>query len=193
MPDTNSAAGKAPQPEYDAGHVPMTEEFDDLKHSLPNIVPVAVALVIIAVVVGVAAYLLRSKPVGSGKIDNVFAVEQSSHNTCFVALNVTVRNVSDKMLYIKDIKAEIMTPTGTFVDGAANAVDYDRYTAAYPDLKPVIKEPLKVETKIAPGKTAEGTVLVNFPITLADFEKRTGVTVTIYPYDQRPINLTATK
>jgi hypothetical protein len=189
MPDTNTAAGKAQEPEYDAGHIPMTEELDDAKHSLPNFVPVIIALAIIAVVVTAAAYLLRSKPVASGTLDAVYAVEQMSHSTSFVAVNVTLRNTSEKMLYIKDIKAEISTPSGSFVDDAASAADYDRYLAAYPDLKPVVKTPLKVETRIAPGSSVEGTVLVNFPVTKADFDKRTGVTVTIIPYDHSSINI----
>lgn len=190
MPDTNTATGKAQKPEYDAGHIPMTEELDDAKHSLPNMVPVAVALVIIAVVVVAAAYLLRSKPVAAGTMDAVYAVEQVTHSTSFVAMNITLRNTSDKMLYIKDIKGEISTPSGSFVDDAASASDYDRYLAAYPDLKPVVKAPLKVETKIAPGSSVEGTVLVNFPVTRADFDKRTGVAVTIIPYDHPSINIT---
>ena len=189
MPDNNSAAGKAPEPEYDAGHVPMTEELDDARHSLPNFAPVIIALGIVAVVIAIGAYLLRAKPVASGTIENVFAVEQNTHNTSFVAINVVINNVSDKTLYIKDIKAELTTPSGSFVDDAASAVDYDRYTSAYPDLKPVIKEPIKVETRIPPGGKAEGTVLVNFPVTFADFEKRTGVTVTIVPYDNATINI----
>lgn len=189
MPDINAAAGKAKQPDYDAGHIPMTEELDDAKHQLPNLVPVVTALVVIAIVVAAAAYLLRSKPVASGKLENVFAVEQLSHTTSFVAINVSLQNVTDKTLYIKDIRAEITTPTGSFVDDAANAADYGRYVAAYPDLGPVVKEPIKVETKIAPGASLAGTVLVNFPITKADFDKRTGVSVTIIPYDHSPINI----
>ncbi len=189
MPDTNPAAGKAQKPEYDAGHIPMTEELDDAKHSLPNFIPVLAALVVIAIVVAAAAYLLRSKPVASGTIDNVFAVEQLTHNTSFVAINVTMRNVSDKALYVKDIRAEITTPAGPFVDDAANASDYARYIAAYPDLGPVVKDPIRVETKVAPGASLAGTVLVNFPITKADFDKRSAVSVTIIPYDHAPITI----
>ena len=189
MPENNTATTKAKKPEYDAGHIPMTEELDDAKHSLPNMVPVLIALVIIGAITVVGAYLLRSKPVANGTIENVFAVEQNTHNTSFVAMNVTIHNVTDKTLYIKDIKGEIATPAGSFVDDAANAVVYDRYTSAYPDLRPVIKKPLVVETKIPPGGSAEGTVLVNFPIKMADFEQRSGVTVTIIPYDNASINI----
>ena len=189
MPDMNAANAKAPEPEYDAGHVPMTEELDDARHSLPNMVPVVIALAVVAVVVVVAAYLLRAKPIAHGTISGVYAVEQNSHSTSFVAINVVVHNVSDKTFYIKDIRAEIVTPGGSFVDDAANAADYDRYLAAYPDLKPVVKDPLKVETKIPSGGSAEGTVLVNFPVNKDSFDKRTGVSVTIIPYDNNPITI----
>ncbi len=40
-----------PIPQYDAGHVPITEEFDSPKRSLPPAVPVVIALVIVAIVV----------------------------------------------------------------------------------------------------------------------------------------------
>lgn len=189
MPETKPAPAKPQEPEYDAGHIPMTEELDDARHSLPNLVPVLIALAVVAVVIGVAAYLFRYKPVASGTIQNVFAVEQNTHNTSFVAINVSVHNVGTEPLYIKDIRAEIATPSGSFVDDAANASDYARYIAAYPDLQSVVKDPLKVETKIPAGATAEGTVLVNFPVTKDGFDKRTAVSVTIIPYDHPSITI----
>jgi hypothetical protein len=189
MADPNPAPVKDKQPEYDAGHVPMTEEMDDARHSLPNVVPVVVALVVVAIVVAAASYLLRSKPAASGSISGVYAVEQGSGTTSFVAMNVVLHNTSDKTLYIKDIKAEIATPAGNFVDDAANAADYERYLTAYPDLRQAVKEPLRVETKIPAGSSAEGTVLVNFPVNKENFDKRTGVTVTIIPYDNASITI----
>jgi len=190
MPENNPVATtKAKQPEYDAGHIPMTEELDDAKHSLPNMVPVIVALIAVAIVVGAVAYIFRSKPVANGVIESVGAVEQNTHNTSFVAINVKLNNVSDKTIYIKDIRAEISTPGGSYVDDAANASDYDRYTAAYPDLKPMLKDPLKVETKVAPGASVEGTVLVDYPLTKQNVDQRSAITVTIVPYDNAVINI----
>jgi fructose-specific component phosphotransferase system IIB-like protein len=184
MADQNA---KPKQPEYDAGHVPMTEEMDDARHSLPNMVPVVIALAVVAVIVAAAAYLLRAKPVAGGNITGVYAVEQTTQATSFVAINVALHNTSEKTIYIKDIKAEITTPAGTFSDDAANAADYERYLTAYPDLRQAVKEPLKVETKIPSGGNAEGTVLVNYPINKDNFDKRTAVTVTIIPYDNASI------
>ena len=128
-----------------------------------------VALGIVAVVIAVGAYLLRAKPVASGTIENVFAVEQNTHNTSFVAMNVTIHNVTDKTLYIKDIKGEIATPAAALLTMPPMPSITTATSSAYPDLKPVIKKPLMVETKIPPGGTAEGTVLVNFPVTFVGF------------------------
>ncbi|ABF41391.1 hypothetical protein Acid345_2390 [Candidatus Koribacter versatilis Ellin345] len=190
MPETNSATSKAQEPEYDAGHVPMTEEMDDAKHRLPPMAPVLIALAVIALVIGIAAYLFRAKPLANGTIKDVVAVELNTHDTSFVAINVRLNNISSDTLYIKAIKAEIVTPSGSFVDDAASATDYPRYLAAYPDLKSAVGEPLKVETKIAPGTSAEGSVLVTFPVTKEVFDKNTGLTVTIIPYDHPSINIT---
>ncbi len=48
----NEIPPKAPKPQYDAGHVPITEEFDSAKRSLPPAVPVVIALLVVGIVVG---------------------------------------------------------------------------------------------------------------------------------------------
>jgi hypothetical protein len=40
------------------------------------------------------------------------------------------------------------------------------------------------ETKILPGNEARGTVIVSFPVTQADFDKRQSISVVVHPYDQ---------
>ena len=177
------------QPQYDAGHVPITEEFDSPKRSLPPAVPVAIALAIVAIVVGVIAFVERSKPVAQGGIDAVYASQPANMTNTMVALLVTVSNVGDKALYIKSISANLKTDQGDQSDDAASPSDYDRYFAAYPDLRQHATQPLTVETKIMPGAEQKGTVLVAFPITEQQFNTRKDLTVTIVPYDQNPIVL----
>ena len=50
-------AGTQPNPaaEPDAGHIPITEEFDSPKHTMPDKAPVIIALLLVAIVVGVVA------------------------------------------------------------------------------------------------------------------------------------------
>ncbi len=178
-----------PQPQYDAGHVPITEELDSPKRSLPPAVPVAIALVIVAIVVGVIAFVERSKPVAQGGIDAVYASRPANMANTMVVLQVTMRNVGDKALYIKSISANLKTDQGDQSDDAASPSDYDRYFSAYPDLRPHATQPLTVEAKIMPGAEQKGTVLVAFPVTEQQFNARKDLNVTIIPYDQNPIVL----
>ncbi len=106
-----------------------------------------------------------------------------------VLMQVTLRNIGDKPLFIKEIKADIITDQGDSVDDAASAVDYSRYLQAFPDLQPYATEPLKVETKILPGDEVKGSVMVAFPITKDQFYARKALNVTILPYDQNAIVL----
>jgi hypothetical protein len=186
MPDTNFPK---PGVEFDAGHVPITEEFDSAKRMLPPVAPLIAALVVVVVFIVGVAYIFRSKPVAQGQIDTAFAMQQEDKPYSMVLLQVTVRNIGDKPLYIKEIKSDIMTDQGESVDDAASAVDFSRYLQAFPDLQMYATEPLKVETKILPGGEAKGAVLVAFPITKDQFRARQDLHVTIFPYDQKPIVL----
>src|ERR1035437_6447060 len=91
------------RPQYDAGHVPITEEFDSAKRSLPPAVPVIIALAIVGIVVGVTAFLEHPRPVAQGGIDAVNASQPTDMTNTMVVLNVTLRNVGDKALYIKSM------------------------------------------------------------------------------------------
>jgi hypothetical protein len=181
-------AKKSRTPQFDAGHVPITEEFDSAKRTLPPAAPVAIALVAVAIVVGTIAYVFRAKPVAQGRIDAVFFSEPANMTNGMVLLQVTLRNVGSKTLYIKTIKADLKTDQ-ELSDDAASPSDYDRYFMAYPDLKEHSTQPLVVEMKIPPGAEQKGTVLVSFPVTKEQFETRKDLNVTIEPYDQNPIVL----
>src|SRR5271165_6746384 len=139
MPDTNFPK---PGVEFDAGHVPITEEFDSAKRSLPPVAPLAMALVVVVVFIVGVAYIFRAKPLAAGQIDRAFAQQQADQPYSMVLMQVTVRNIGDKPLYIKEIKSDIVTDKGESSDDAASAVDYSRYLQAFPDLQPYATEPL---------------------------------------------------
>ncbi len=180
---------KPAAPQYDAGHVPITEEFDSAKRTLPPAAPVAIALVVVAIVVGIIAYIERSKPVAQGGIDAVYFSQPANMPSPMILLEVTLRNVTDKTLYIKNISANLKTDQGDQSDEAANVSDFDRYLTAYPDLRQHKGTPLVVETKIQPGAEQKGTVLVSFPVSQQQFDARKDLSVTIEPYDQNALVL----
>lgn len=164
------------------------DEFGTATRNLPPVAPVAVAIVLVAIVVAILAYFNRAKPAAQGAIDGVYFSQPAGMPNPMILFAVTLRNTSDKVLYIKSISAAVVTEQGNQSDDAAAARDYDRYIAAYPDLQGHGR-PLEVEMKIPPGATQQGTVLISPSVTKEQFDERKDATVTIEPYDQRPIVL----
>jgi hypothetical protein len=151
-------------------------------------VPVAIAILLVAVVVAIIAYINRAKPVAQGSIDGVWFSQPATMPSPMILIEVTLRNVGTKTLYIKDLSASVQTDQGEQSDGAASATDYDRYLMGYPDLRGHAR-PLRVEMKIQPGAEQKGAVLISPTVTKQQFDARKDVTVTIQPYDQKPIVL----
>lgn len=175
--------------DYDRAHVPMAEEFDKARWTLPPWQPVVVALVIVGIVVGLLAWLTKAKPQGKATIDNINVVQLQGDNV-LVAVNVTLQNTGEKPLVIHDIKAQVKTDKGDFSDEAAPAVDVERYYQALPDLKQNTLPALLPESLIAPRAQQAGTIVFSFPVTKDLFDKRKSITVTIQPYDQKAVVLT---
>jgi hypothetical protein len=175
----------------EAGHTPLTEEFDRAKWTLPPAGMFFIALGIVAVVVAAIAFLGRAKPVASGGINDV-GVVQVSDNSVLAVIQFTMYNTTEKPLWIKEMGAKIKTDQGEFSDTAASASDLERYFQGYPDLRLHAGTPMLVETKIAPGGRQSGTILVSFPINKDAFDKRQSLSVVVTPYDQRDVVLTKT-
>jgi hypothetical protein len=164
------------------------QEFGSAKRNLPPAAPVAIAILLVAVVVGILMYVNRAKPIAQGGIDAVYFSQPANMSSPMILIEVTLRNISDKTLYIKSIKGSVTTSQGDQSDDAAAARDYDRYISAYPELTGHSR-PLQVETKIPPGGEQKGAVLISPAVTKEQFDARRDSTVIIEPYDQRPIEL----
>lgn len=178
------AAPPPPQPE----NAPAYDEFSSAKRNLPPLVPVAIAILLVAVVVGILAYVNRAKPIAQGGINGVYFSQPANMPSPMILIDLTLSNVGEKTIYIKTIKAAVKTDQGDLSDDAAAARDYDRYLMAYPDLQGHGR-PLVVEMTIKPGTQQTGTVLISPTITKQQFDGRKDTVVTIEPYDQAPIVL----
>lgn len=173
----------------ETGHTPLTEEFDRARWTLPPVGVVLIALGIVAVVLAAIAFLGRAKPVASGGINDVGAV-QVADNSVLAVIQFTMYNTTEKPIWIKEMGAKIKTDQGEFSDTAASASDFERYFQGFPDLRLHAGNPMLVETKIAPGGKQSGTILVSFPISKDTFDKRQSLSVVVTPYDQRDVVLT---
>jgi hypothetical protein len=201
--DVPSQPTPTPEPTSEPGSTPIIdlgpgpginigEEFGTAKRNLPPAKIVAIVLGVAAILLGIFAFVTRAKPQGDGSVDNIAVVEIPDQHAVMVAVNITLHNSGKKSLWIHDIKAKITTDAGEFPDEAASAVDFDRYFQAFPALKEHAIAAIPPETKLAPGGQAQGTIVVSFPVTKDDFDRRKSLSVAIQPYDQ-PLPVVLTK
>lgn len=170
----------------------VTEDMATPERKLPPAKIVLITLGALAVVLAIYGFLGRAKPQGAGSVDNIAAIEVPNQNSMLVAITLTVHNSGEKPLWIHTIQGKLKTATNEYSDDAASAVDFDRYFQAFPPLKQGAIAALLPETKIMPGNEARGTVIVSFPITQTEFDKRQSLSVVVQPYDQ-PLPVTLTK
>src|ERR1035441_2574773 len=161
------------------------QEFGTAKRNLPPAGIVLICIAAVAVILGVFAFTQRPKPQGAGSIDLVTAAEVPGQDMLLAAITLTLRNTTNKPLWIHTVKAQLTTADGnTFEDEAASAVDLDRYYQGFPALKESSEPPLAPETKMLPGAVQRGTIIVGFKVTKQAFDQRKSLSVTIQPYDQ---------
>ncbi|HEX4603864.1 MAG TPA: hypothetical protein VH724_07715 [Candidatus Angelobacter sp.] len=178
-PPTTPPAANRP----DAGHIPMTEELDSAKWTLPPIVPLLVAVVLVAVLVSVVVFSNRTKPSASLAITQVTAAPQEGNT--MVAIYMKLDNQVEGPLWIKGIRAEVETADGKkYEDSAAPGSDGPRYMQAFPTLEAAkadwVREDLKVPTKTS----FNGVAIFSYPVAKAAFDARKQITLRIQLYDR---------
>jgi hypothetical protein len=185
MPDQAPVPPTPTEPTAPKGPtINIGEEYGTAKKNLPPAKIVLIAVGAVLVVVLIASFLKRAKPQASGSLDNVAAVEIPDQNSTMVALTFTIRNTSDKMLYVRSLQSTLKAPSGENTVDAVSAVDFARYFQAFPVLKNGTQPALSPEDKIQPGETVARTIIVAFPVNLDAFNKRTSVGVSVWPYNE---------
>jgi hypothetical protein len=191
MPDQKPVIPPKPPAIPTGPTIHIGEEFGTAKKNLPPAKIVLLAVAGVLVVVLIASFLKRAKPQASGSLDNVVAVEIPGQTSTMVALTFTLRNTSEKMLYVRSVQGSLKAPSGESVVDAVSAVDFDRYFQAFPVLKNGAQPALAPEVKVQPGETVVRTVIVAFPVALDAFNQRTSTSVVIWPYNETvPVTLT---
>jgi hypothetical protein len=182
-------ATKPSNPEPDAGHVPLTEEMDSFKHTMPDAAPVIISLVLVAIVLGVVAYIFRPQPVATGTIDEAYAAAVPNRNTVLATVQLTVKNVSKEPITIREITITVRTDQAEYSDISASVADFPRYFAAFPDLQQHSIEGLAREMKIPPGQQLSGSVIVSLPVAKEQFDNRRALVATVSFYDKKSIEI----
>ena len=204
---------KEPKPRVDAGHIPMSEELDSPRWSLPPLVPVLVAAVVLGVILGVYLLSSRQPPTSAGSAIRVVALplhieskgsiapgqegtlDQNIEKRDSVLVNIAldVKNAIGKPMYIKGFEAKLVAEKGEFTDAAAPASDVERIIQAYPQLAIPEARPLQSESSISANAEQHGIVIFSFPITREDWDKRKSLQATVNFYDHAPLVIDATQ
>ena len=189
-PPTPPPTPTRPVTAAESGVPTIGEEFDSAKRTLPPAKIVLIGVVAVAIVLGIFSLLQRPQSPGTGSIDDIAGVE-TADKSVLVAITFTMTNQQQKSMWIHTMGAKLKTDSGEFSDDAASPVDFARYFQAFPELKKHSLDPMTVETKIPPGQTARGTIIVSFPVNQGAFEQRKSLSVVIQPYDMpAPVVLT---
>jgi len=193
QPPPPPVSGPTGSPSPPTSSFNIGEEFSGARRNLPPAGIVLICIAAVALILGAYAYFGRAKPQGAGSIDFVSAVDVPGQNHTMVAITLTLRNGSQRSLWIRTLKGRLTAADDkTFEDEAASAVDFDRFFQAFPALKENSKPPVPPETRLLPGTTQSGTIIVSFPVTKDVFDQRKAVDVVIQPYDQ-PVPIVLTK
>jgi hypothetical protein len=204
MPDQTSNPASDPQatpaapaavasaPSQRGPTIRIGDEFGTAKRNLPPVRVLLLTTAGILIIVGIYSFLQRAKPQGGGSLDDVTAVNLPDQNAVLAALTFTLRNSGQKALWVHDIQGKVVTANGELSGDAVSAIDFDRYYQAFPALKAGAQPALVPEDKLQPGQELKRTVIVSFPLALADFKDRRSVSVVIQPYDQ-PVPIVLTK
>lgn len=190
------------QETYDAGHVPITEEFDSPKHTLPPAAPVIVAFIIAGALLGGYVYYARPKPFLSAAVVKMVtnpvhieaghsqgmgqAGEIEKSDQIVVLLHLNLKNIGEEPLVVRSIEATLTPDQGSPIsDQPAVRADLNRLFQAYPKLAPERIEPLVTDEKIDRGADKTEMLVLSYPLSQDAFDKRKDFVVTILFQDKR--------
>jgi hypothetical protein len=160
--------------------------------------PVLIAFLILGIVI---ALLIRATPHKTADLTITRTVVVPTHtvfksNTTLVGRDpaqddlyvLTTLHIGDELrlpLFLKDFTATLTTADGEEITtSATEQQDLDTVYTAFPTLKPLASEPLLRETMISPGKSAEGMLLLHFPVAKSVWDSRRAATLNIDLYHQ---------
>jgi hypothetical protein len=117
--------------------------------------------------------------------DSIVVGNQHTEDNLYVLTNLRIDDRLHLPLFLKDFTATLTTAEGEEITTSAiEKRDLDNVYTSFPDLKALATEPLLRETMIAPGQSAQGMVLLHFPVTQAVWDHRRSAVLNIDLYHQ---------
>jgi hypothetical protein len=118
----------------------------------------------------------------------------STEDDLYVLETVHIENPLKVPLTLNDFTATLTAADGSQMKiGAIEKPDLPTVFTAFPALKPLVATPLLRETTIAPGQSADGVLVLPFPVAKSSWDQRQSAIVTIEFYRESPVTLTIPK
>lgn len=164
------------------------------------------AFVIVSIAMGAYVYVGQKPPVAAGAIEAFYAYpvhhvtqttgangvsgEATEFNQVFVLAQVKLHNQSQVPLFLHDLWGTLSMGDSTDLKcSAASRTDVERAYIAYPELPRMSASPLPRDLTLQPGDTSEFVVLLHYPITKDEWDKRTSLDVVISFEHQKNLTL----
>jgi hypothetical protein len=181
---------------------------NDLKFAQPSnrnlIAPVLIAFMLLGIVI---ALVIRHAPPQMAdlsithtsiypthtvfKSDSLVVGSDKAEDNLYVLVTLRVDDPLHLPLFLKDFTATLTTSDDQAITtSAAEEKDLPNIYTSFPALKPLAAAPLRRETLIAPGTSAEGMVLLNFPITQNVWNHRKSAILNVEFYHQGSFPIT---
>jgi hypothetical protein len=180
----------------------MLMPVSDLKFAQPArrnlLAPVLLAFLILGIVL---ALLLRFTPHRTAdltivrttiypthtvfKSDSIIVANQHTEDALYVLTTLRIDDRLHLPLFLKDFTATLTTAEGEEVTtSAVEKQDLENVYTSFPGLRPLASEPLLRDTMISSGQSAEGMILLHFPVTKEVWDHRRSAVLNIDLYHQ---------
>ncbi len=171
------------------------------RHNL--LAPVLIAFVVLGIVL---ALVLRYTPHRTADLtitktavypahtvftsDSILVEKERAQDDLYVLVTLRIDDRLNLPLFLKDFTATLTTADGEELHSSATEQqDFDPLYVTFPALKKLSSVPLLRETLVAPGKSAEGMVLLHFPVTAEVWDHRKSAVLNVDLYHQGPITI----
>jgi hypothetical protein len=125
------------------------------------------------------------------KSDSILVAREQAQDDLYVLVNLRVEDRLNLPIFLKDFTATLTTADGEELHAnATEQQDFDAVYGAFPAVKKLSSAPLLRETLIEPGKSAEGMVLLHFPVAAGVWDRRKSAVLSVDLYHQGPITIT---
>jgi hypothetical protein len=124
--------------------------------------------------------------------DSIVVASQHAEDDLYVLTTLRIDDRLHLPLFLKDFTATLTTDAGEEIStSAVEQRDLDNVYASFPQVKSLASEPLLRDTMIPPGGSAEGMVLLHFPVTkdVWDHRRMAMLNVDLYHQGQQQIRI----